>query len=202
MYLLFPFHFTCVWFFPWGEVEVGDERVWTDQHVLRPLDAWERVSGDVSDVAIVTNDAGQRDITEVFPLGAGEHAFPLPPKPQETKTQLDFSSLHHNGHNFTSGFSYTCPRLWELWTVSPAGRTGAVPLDLRAERAQRWRPPTHQCCAVSRTGAEICEPKWSYSGYRPVQMWCWEQRGRRTFSTSRILMKRDDKKWHTERREH
>lgn len=46
----------------------------------------------MSDVAVVTNDAGQRDGVEVSPLGAGEHAFPLPPKPRETKTNLDSPS--------------------------------------------------------------------------------------------------------------
>lgn len=51
------------------------------QHVLRPLGAGEGVGGDASDVAVVADDAGQRDGAQVPPLGAAEHAFPLPPKP-------------------------------------------------------------------------------------------------------------------------
>lgn len=114
--------------------------------------------------------------------------LPSPTKTSGDKDTIRFLFLNHNGHKYTSGFSFTCPHLSALWTVSPAGRTGAVRLDLRAEPAQRWPPPTHRCCVVSRTGAGICEPKWSCLEFRPVLMWCLEQRGRRTFSTSRILM--------------
>lgn len=70
---------------------MGDQRVRTGQHVLRPLGARERVRGDMSDVAVVTNDSGQRDAVQVSPLGAGEHSFPLPPKPAETKRNLSLN---------------------------------------------------------------------------------------------------------------
>lgn len=42
-------------------------------------------------MAVVADDAGQRDGVQPSPLGVGEHAFSLPPKPQETKTELDLS---------------------------------------------------------------------------------------------------------------
>lgn len=66
---------------------MGDEGVGAGQHVLQALGACERISRDVGDVAVVTYDAGQRDRAEVFPLGAGEHPFPLPPKPYR-QTQI------------------------------------------------------------------------------------------------------------------
>lgn len=75
---------TCVWLLPRAEVEGWDERMRAGQHVLRPLGAREGVGGDPSDVAVVADDAGQRDSVKASPLGAGEHAFPLPPKPSSS----------------------------------------------------------------------------------------------------------------------
>ncbi len=114
--------------------------------------------------------------------------LPSPTKTSGDKDKFRFLFLHHHNRNLTWGFSFTCPHLSALWTVSPAGRTGAVRLDPRAAEARRWPPPTRRCCAASRTGAGICEPKWSCSGFRPVLTSCWEQRGCRTSSTSRILV--------------
>lgn len=86
---------TGIWFLPWAEVEVRNERVGTGQHVLRTLSPWEGVSRDQRDVSVVTNDAGQRDSTKLSSLGAGKHFVSLPPEPQKTKTYLFLSTWHH-----------------------------------------------------------------------------------------------------------
>lgn len=75
---------------------MGDKGVETGQHVVWAFSAGERVSRDESDVAVITNDAGQRDGVEVSPLSAGEYSLPLPPKPQKTKTDLTFLSCRIN----------------------------------------------------------------------------------------------------------
>lgn len=62
-------------------------------------------------MAVVTNDAGQRDAVEVSPLQAGENTFSFPPEPQERKRTVQFLFLHDNIHSFTSAVSFTCPRL-------------------------------------------------------------------------------------------
>lgn len=44
-------------------------------------------------MAVVADDAGQRDGVEVSLLGTGEHSFPLPPKPQGTKIWISLLRL-------------------------------------------------------------------------------------------------------------